>query len=525
MVLRDSGAGYEIFLKGNNGRQADTPLYGGGATLFGGSFAVGDSCGLRSSDSSAKWDRAGDQLLNTTRFSAFGVAKYRRTVVACGAGGRLAWWDGTRTEWRDLLTVSPAVDLLAIAADSDGAFWLAGSGGAVFRLDPQLSAAAPKPPPVSVDLHGIACDDGSVGWAVGAGGTVARFEYNRATGAVAWTVPTQGAFPDLYAVFVFGAGAGRPVFAVGARGAIAVMGNRTTGAWAAAPSPTSATLRGVGGSVGGAQSGGIFAAGDNGTVLALDALRGAWLPVPSGTTENLTAVSGNGPTDGNAPTVIAGALGAVLHRAGAGFAPQYSAGCPLRAAAAGDACAFYAREVAGAGADGTSPAVQFNPDGAHTPQLRLYCGGGDRLANLRLGYAAVALRIRRAAGPAGWPTLALSAWNGASRAAPVAAYLGGGGGAVDGVWRTAVVPLADLAVPGGYDFATFETITLGNVSSGAAYQVRPGVDRLFKFDRRLGRLRARGRLRAPPVRPAVRTVQPTRLHTSDPYARLTLIHC
>jgi hypothetical protein len=467
MVLRDSGAGFEVMLQSNDGLLPDTFLYGPGAQLLGGSLAVGDECGFR--ESGAGWERTGEGALSTTdsSFSSFGIAKAGSTILACGSAGRILQWDGTRASWKLWGFAPVSADLLGIAADTAGTFWLVGRAGVVLRLPAPYTAASSLQTPVSDDLYAVTSLDAARGWAVGARGTILRYTVIGTGGSVSWTIESQGTFPNLYAVFLASASAvlsGR-LFAVGAQGAI-VTSNTTGSPWTMMPSPTTAELRGVGGGA----SCGVFAVGDNGTILQLQTSPIlSWLAIPSGTTANLTAIGGGGGTDRNALTVIVGLNGTVLLTSDCRkFAPRAAAGtgvsmCALRAVYTGDSCPFYISEVAGAAADGISPALRLNPDQYHSSQYRVYCGGGGRL-DFRGNYGAIAFQIRTVSAPANArPTFSVSSYFGASATVPVAAYANGG--LVDGSWRDVTVPLSVLSAS-GYDLGSVENINFGNISSG-----------------------------------------------------------
>ena len=405
LVLRDSGGGWQVFLKGHDGVQPDQSLYGPGAPLLGGNYAVGDTCAYR--DSGAGWGS-----VNKTQFSAFGIARAGVQILACGAGGRVAQWDALLTAWSDLLTVPGEADLLGIATDPTGAFWIAvGRSGTVFVLNPATATAAQIASPSSADLYGVACLDTTQGWVVGAGGTIAKYTVDPVAGAVSWTLEAQGAFPTLYSIAIVGTGAAARLFAVGARGAAARSNG--TGVWVNMTSSTRSDLRGVGGA-GICGAGAALAAGDNGTLLVLNLTALAWQPVSSGTAANLTAVSDAQDTNANA--FVVGAGGTVLITSDCKkFTPGgVAGGCLLRAVAAGDPCTFYSSEVAAAGSDGVSPALRLSPDPWHSPAYRLYCGGGSR-RDFSGYYQAIAFSIRSTTAPlSARPTFTLQTYNAVS---------------------------------------------------------------------------------------------------------------
>ena len=420
-------------------------LYGESSPLLGGNYLLGDSCSFR--DSGGGW-----QTVNSTRFLSFGVAKFGPNIIACGAKGGIGQWNSSLSFWNVFPGYQGTNDLLAISADSSGAFWIVGRNGTVLCIDNNLISISIVTFPYKVDLYSVACLSDTEGWVVGGQGTIARYTAGRvlsqASGAmtlsVSWAIESQSVFPTLLSIYIAGADL---LFAVGKGGASVTSDGG--GAWTALPSPVRSDLHGVGGA-----GSVVVACGDNGTLLTLDTGAAlAWSPVPSAGTANLTAVS-----YGRWPIVAVGARGAMLINYGSGFsAATLPGGCPARAVAVGPACADGVSEVPRAGSDGVSPALLLS--GALSESAwrtySLYCDGGG-WRDLRVYSAAVAFRIRAAAAVSPGQGMLLQLGCGcASPLVSVADYTAGG--VLDATWRAVSVPLAALA-PAACDLSAVSTL-------------------------------------------------------------------
>ena len=185
LVLRDSGAGWFVFLSSNAISRQNIMLYGESSPLLGGNYLLGDSCSFR--DSGGGW-----QTVNSTRFLSFGVAKFGPNIIACGAKGGIGQWNSSLSFWNVFPGYQGTNDLLAISADSSGAFWIVGRNGTVLCIDNNLISISIVTFPYKVDLYSVACLSDTEGWVVGGQGTIVRYTAGRvlsqASGAMTLSV-------------------------------------------------------------------------------------------------------------------------------------------------------------------------------------------------------------------------------------------------------------------------------------------------------------------------------------------------
>ncbi len=207
-----------------------------------------------------------------------------------GDNGVLLRWNGST--WTSM--PSPTVDhIYAMWGASANAVWAVTDAGQVLRWNGATWSVVYTQ---SLPLYGVFGSSDRDVHVVGLSGTAAHFDGN------AWLARPASGDPVLVGLW---AADGQTAIAVGARDFNSGVALRFNGTWSEQSTGTSSILSAVWGAVGFD----LYAVGDLGTILRFNGT--GWLPMVSGTTEFLWAVSGA--PDGTGAGFAVGLNGTVVH--------------------------------------------------------------------------------------------------------------------------------------------------------------------------------------------------------------------
>lgn len=237
-------------------------------------WAVGDAgVVLHTRDGGESWQplpSGADVALRAVRFvdARVGWAVGDRGVLLATEDGGQRW---------QRRAAGTTADLRGVAAEHGGErAWVVGARGVLLASADGGATWQPRPIDPAVDLHGVAVDGAGAGWAVGSGGALYRLGGGDAAAAPSPTSAT------LRAVAVPHHGPGGPVaaVAVGDAGTVLVLAAGAS-SWQAERSGVAATLRAAL-----VSTDGVYAAGDGGVLLER-AADGGWRRIETGTTASL----------------------------------------------------------------------------------------------------------------------------------------------------------------------------------------------------------------------------------------------
>ncbi|MFO0573007.1 MAG: hypothetical protein U1A78_03330 [Polyangia bacterium] len=227
-----------------------------------------------------------------------GVVAFTTTSVWAAGGDVILQWDGSR--WTRHNEAGGYVDLVDLVGQrSTGEVFALSRTGALYHEAGKgvrrLADSLPDPGKTVERLYAL---DASNVWAVGPGGAIWYWDGSR------WTAEASSIQRNLHGVFGLSADA---VWAVGDSGT--VLRRTSTGGWSSLPGlVTGAALNGVWA----AAPSSVFVVGDGGVIAVHSGT--SWSFDASGTTTNLTAVTGSDP---NAVFAVS-QTGAVLTRIASG---------------------------------------------------------------------------------------------------------------------------------------------------------------------------------------------------------------